>query len=82
MIINFKLKDSFLIGELQLALGNSTDERSNDFCHYLYELQRGILPVMFEVSNQLVSFDSKVNYFNNTRCLEFKRGNSPNLSSE
>lgn len=62
VIINFKCKGSFLIGEMQLALG-SKDNLNEQFCHYLYELQRSIFPVLYEVSGQIVSHDYRVSYF-------------------
>lgn len=63
ILINFKPKQSFLVCEMQLSLGSSSDETNDHFCHYLYELQRSLFPVLFEVGNQLVSYDPRMAYF-------------------
>lgn len=47
ILINFRIKNSFLIGEMQLALGDSKDEVNDHFCHFLYEIQRSMLPCLF-----------------------------------
>jgi hypothetical protein len=36
ILINFKPRNSFLVCEMQLALGDSKDEINDHFCHYLY----------------------------------------------
>lgn len=62
ILINFKPKHSFLVCEMQLSLGSSSDEASDHFCHYLYELQRSLFPILYEVSSQLVSCDPRMAY--------------------
>lgn len=47
IIINFKSRHSFLVWEMQLALGDRKDEINDHFSHYLYELHRSFFPVMF-----------------------------------
>ena len=64
ILINYRCRGSFLIGEMQLALG-SKDVLNESFCHYLYELQRSLFPVLYEVSSQIVSHDTRITYFNN-----------------
>lgn len=63
ILLNFKRRDSFLVCEMQLSLGHQQDEINDHFCHYLYELQRSIFPVLFEISTQVVSFDPRMEYF-------------------
>lgn len=72
ILINFKCKDSFLIGEMQLALG-SKDALNEKFCHQLYELQRSVFPVLYEVSTQIVSHDYRSNFAaKHLQALQFK----------
>jgi hypothetical protein len=74
ILINFKPRNSFLVCEMQLALGDGKDEINDHFCHYLYELQRSIFPVIFEVASQVVSYDPRISYFaNNSRPVKFPR---------
>ena len=40
ILINLKLKNSFLVCEVQLSLGKDMEEVNNHFNHYLYELCR------------------------------------------
>lgn len=47
ILINFKHRDSFLICEMQLALGDSKDDVNDHFSHYLYEMRRSAFPVPF-----------------------------------
>lgn len=72
ILINFKIRDSFMIGEMQLALGDSKDDVNDHFCHFLYELQRGGYPVLMEAANMIVNNDSRVGYFNKKRKVEFE----------
>lgn len=62
-MINFKHRDSFLICEMQLALGDTKDDVNDHFCHNLYEMRRSAFPVLFENANQLVNLDSRTSYF-------------------
>lgn len=65
ILINFRSKDSFLIWEMQLALGDRKDEINDHFSHYLYELHRSFFPVMFEVGSLIVASDSRAGYLAN-----------------
>jgi len=70
ILVNFRCRYSFLIGEMQLALG-SKDSLNEKFCHYLYELQRSPIPVVFEIAGQMVSGDTRMGYLARTP-LRFK----------
>lgn len=65
ILINFKPRNSFLVCEMQLSLGGGQDLINDHFCHYLYELQRSVFPVIFEVASQVVNFDPRTSYFAN-----------------
>lgn len=70
ILINFRCKESFLIAEMQLALG-SKDQLNEQFCHYLYELQRSTVPVVYEIAAQMVSGDYRMAYFSTHRQIRF-----------
>ena len=36
IIVNIKLKNSFLVCEVQLSVGESHEELNDHFCHYFY----------------------------------------------
>lgn len=72
ILINFRIKDSFLVGEMQLALGDSKDEVNDHFCHFLYEIQRSILPCLFEVANQVVTCEPYLKYFDARHPVRFR----------
>lgn len=54
-------------------MGDGKDDINDKFCHYLYELQRSFLPVMFEVANQVINSDTRVQYFVDKRFVEYKK---------
>lgn len=72
IILNFRFRSSFLVCEMQLALGDSKDEINDHFCHNLYEMQRSAFPVLFENASLLVNLDTRTSYFDAARQLEFK----------
>lgn len=47
ILINLKIKASFLICEVQLSLGEEQEEVNDHFCHFLYELERTNFGVLF-----------------------------------
>lgn len=63
IMINLKIKNSFMICEMQLALGDCKDEINDHFCHNLYELHRSAFPILFETANQLVNLDYRMSFF-------------------
>lgn len=69
ILINLKLKNSFLICEVQLALGKSQEEVNDHFCHFLYELQRSSFAVSLEAAYTMVSIDPRIRYFERRRNM-------------
>ena len=72
ILINLKLKNSFLICEVQLSLGESGDEVNDHFCHYLYELSRSSFGVLFECANQIWGLDPRMAYIKKNPNMKFK----------
>lgn len=72
ILINFKINGSFLIGEMQLSLGDAKDELNDHFCHFLYELQRGMFPVLLEAASQIACNDTRVSYFDSKHPVKFR----------
>jgi hypothetical protein len=71
ILINLKIKNSFMMCEMQLAIGDDRDEINDHFCHNMYELHRSAFPILFETANLLVNLDYRMNYFTAKHPVQF-----------
>jgi hypothetical protein len=67
ILITYKLKNCFLLCEIQLALSTTNEEINDHFNHFLYEQHRSRHGIICELAMMLNTLDLRQKYFRNNK---------------
>lgn len=71
ILITYKIRQSFLLCEIQLALSSVNEEVNDHFNHFLYEQHRSRYGIVCELAMMVNTHDPRNKYFENNQ-LSFK----------